>query len=97
MHIVRLVCCKIFIHRDCFLTWLEFESSCPYCSQPIVDIATIQRLPAIDQKKDFPRTPTMTPKHRGIGRKRDIQEMELDAAFGTPTPQHLADKMRTIS
>jgi hypothetical protein len=39
----------------------------------------------------------MMPKKRTIGRKRDIQEMELDVAFGTPTPKHLADSMRSIS
>jgi hypothetical protein len=39
----------------------------------------------------------MTPKHRGIGRKRDVQEMKLDDAFGAPTPLRLADQMRSIS
>jgi hypothetical protein len=39
----------------------------------------------------------MTPKQRGIGRKRDVQERELNNAFGSPTPQHLADKMSSIS
>jgi hypothetical protein len=39
----------------------------------------------------------LTPKQRGIGRKCDIQEMEIDDAFGSPTPQRLADKMRSIS
>jgi hypothetical protein len=47
--------------------------------------------------KDLPSTPTLTPKQRGIGRKRDIQEMEIDEAFGAPTLQRLADKMRGIS
>ena len=47
--------------------------------------------------KDLPRTPTMTPKQRGRGRKQSIQEMEFNDAFGSPTPQHLADKMRSIS
>jgi hypothetical protein len=37
------------------------------------------------------------PKKRTSGRKRDIQEMELDVAFGTPTPKRLADSMRSIS
>ena len=39
----------------------------------------------------------MMPKLRGIGRKHDVQEMELNVAFGTPTPQHLADSMHSIS
>jgi len=39
----------------------------------------------------------MTPQERGIGRKRDLQDMEVDDAFGSPTPQRLADKMRSIS
>ena len=97
MDILHLVCCKQFIHRDCLLTWLEFESSCPYCRRPIDDIASIQSHPVIDRTKDLSRTPTMTPKQRRIGRKRDVQEMELDDAFGSPTPQRLADKMRSIS
>jgi hypothetical protein len=39
----------------------------------------------------------VTPKQRQIGKKRDLQEMEIDAAFGSPTPQCLADKMRSVS
>ena len=95
--IVRLVCCKEFMHRYCLLTWLKFESSCLYCRRPIDDIASIQHYPVIDRMKDLPSTPTLTPKQRGIGRKRDIQEMELNEAFGAPTPQRLVDKMRSIS
>jgi hypothetical protein len=48
MDIVRLVCCKNYIHRECLLTWLEFESSCPYCRRPIDDIAKINCQPVID-------------------------------------------------
>ena len=54
MDIVRLVCCKEFMHRDCLQTWLGFESLCPYCRHPIKDIASIQLfnsiLPLIEQK-----------------------------------------------
>ncbi len=35
----------------------------------------------------------VTPKQRQIGKKRDVQEMEINDAFGSPTPQCLADKM----
>jgi hypothetical protein len=98
MDIVRLVCCcKEFMHRDCLQNWLGFESSCPYCSKPINDIASIQQYPAIDRTKDLPSTPTVTPKPREKGRKRDLQQMEIDDVFGSPTPQRLADKMRSIS
>jgi hypothetical protein len=85
MDIVRLVCCKELMHRDCLQTRLEFESSCPYCRRPIADIASIQHYPVIDQTKDLPSTPTMTPKQRGIGRKRDVQEIKLDDTH----PRHL--------
>jgi hypothetical protein len=97
MDIVCLVCCKEFMHRDCLQTWLGFESLCPYCRHhhPIKDIASIQQYPAIDPTKDLPSTPTLTPKERGI--KRDLQDMEIDDAFGSPTPWCLADKMRSIS
>ena len=98
MDIVRLVCCcKEFMHRDCLQNWLGFESSCPYCSKPINDIASIQQYPAIDRTKDLPSTPTVTPKPREKGRKRDLQQMEIDDVFGSPTPQRLADKMCSIS
>ena len=39
----------------------------------------------------------VTPKQRQIGKKRDLQEMEINAAFGSPTPQHLTNKMRSVS
>ena len=97
MDILRLTCCKTFIHRECILSWLEFESSCPYCCRPIENIASIQNQHAIDRTKDLPSTPMMTPQERGIGRKRDLQDMEVDDAFGSPTLQRLADKMRSIS
>ncbi len=95
--IVCLDCCKELMHQDCLQTWLEFESSCHYCHRPIANIAGIQQYPVIDRTKDLLSTPTMTPKQRGIGRKRDVQEIELDDAFGAPTPQRLADHMRRIS
>jgi hypothetical protein len=97
MDIVRLVCCKEFMHRDCLQNWLGFESLCPYCCHPIKDIASIQQYPAIDRTKDLLSTPTVTPQQREKGRKRDLQQMEIDDAFGSPTPQRLADKMRSIS
>jgi hypothetical protein len=98
MDIVRLVCCKEFIHQDCLQTWLGFESSCPYCRHPIKDIASIQQYPVIDRTKDLPSTlTTLTPKESGIVRKRNLQDMELDDAFGSLKPRRLADKMRSIS
>jgi hypothetical protein len=39
----------------------------------------------------------VTPKQRQIGKKRDVQEMEIDDAFGSPTPQHLTNEMRSVS
>ncbi len=39
----------------------------------------------------------VTPNQRQIGKKRDVQEMEINDAFGSPTPQRLVDKMRSIS
>ena len=80
MDILHLACCKTFIHRECLLSWLEFESSCPYCRRPIENIATIQNQPAIDRTKDLPSTPPMTSQQRGIGRKHDLQDMEVDDA-----------------
>ena len=97
MDILRLACCKAFIHRECVLSWLEFESSCPYCNSPIEHIASIQNQPAIDRTKGLPSTPPMTPQERRTGSKRDLQAIEVDDAFGSPTPQRLSDKMRTIS
>jgi len=38
-----------------------------------------------------------TPQQRGNKGKRDLQDMEVDNAFGSPTPQRLADRMRSIS
>ena len=64
MDILRLACCKAFIHRECLLSWLEFESSCPYCNSPIEHIASIQNQPAIDRTKGLPSTPPMTPQER---------------------------------
>jgi hypothetical protein len=42
-------------------------------------------------------SPTVTPKQREKGSKRDLQQMEIDDVFGSPTPLRLADKMRSIS
>jgi len=97
MDILRLVCCKALVHRECVLSWLEFETSCPYCNSPVDDIAIIQKQPAIDRTKGLPSTPPMTPQERRTGSKRDLQAIELDYALGSPTPVRLADKMRTIS
>jgi hypothetical protein len=97
MDIVRLVCCKQSIHQECLMIFLQFQSSCPYCCQPINNIASVGCYPAIDRTKDLPSSPMVTPKQRQIGKKRDVQEMEIDDAFGSPTPQRLVDKMRSVS
>ena len=79
------------------MTYLEFQSSCCYCRKPIDDINKVRCYPAIDRSKELPTTLTMTPKKRAPGQKRDIQQLEIDDVFGSPTPVHLADKMHTIS
>jgi hypothetical protein len=79
------------------MIFLQFQSSCPYCCRPITDIASVRCYPAIDQTKDLPSSPMVTPKQRQIRKKRDVQEMEIDDAFGSPTPQRLANKMCSVS
>ena len=98
MATLHLLCCERLIHRECLLIWLNFQSYCPLCNTPIEDIARIESQAPVDRTQDLPKTPMMTPKLRGTrGIKRDIQQMEIDAAFGSPTPIRLADKMRSIS
>jgi hypothetical protein len=95
MDIVPLVYCKQLIHRECLMIFLQFQSSCPYCCLPINGIASVICYPAIDRTKDLPSSPMVTPKQRQIRKKHDVKEMEINDAFGSPTPQRLADKMRS--
>jgi hypothetical protein len=97
MDIVCLVCCKQLIHQECLMIFFQFQSSCPSSCQPINDITSVRCYPAIDRSKDLPSSPMVTPKQRKIGKKRDVQEMEINDAFGSPTPQRLMDKMCSIS
>ncbi len=90
-------CCKQLVHRKCLLSWLEFESSCCYCSKPIADITKVLSYPTVDWSKELPRTPNLTPRKRSQGKLRDAQQMEIDAVYGSPPPMRPADQMRSIS
>ncbi len=78
-------CCKQLVHRKCLLSWLEFESLCCYCSKPIVDITKVLSYPTIDQSKELPKTPNLTPRKRSPGKLRDAQQMEFDVGIWITT------------
>jgi hypothetical protein len=53
--------------------------------------------PLIDQSKQLPLTPRITPRMRSPRQMRDAQQLEIDAVFGSPTPVRLTDKFPSIS
>ncbi len=89
-------CCKQLVHHECLLSWLEFESSCCYCSKPIADITKVLSYPTIDWCKELPKTPNLTPRKRSPGKLRDAQQMEINAVYGSPPHMRLADQVRSI-
>lgn len=96
MDIVSLKCCKQFIHRECLMTYLKFQSSCCYCPILIENINKICSYLAIDCSKHLHTAPKMTPNKISQQKKPNIQQFQIDDVFGLATPVHLADKMYTI-
>jgi hypothetical protein len=87
-------CCKQTIHRHCLVAHLSVNSQCPYCREPIEDIATVLELPTVNwsdilcEKMPATKRPTnsflMMLDRSNV--TRDLQSMMLDRM-----PLRLAD------
>ncbi len=100
MDILKMQCCKQTIHRHCLVAHLSVNSQCPYCREPIEDIATVLELPTVNrsdilcEKMPATKQPTnsfLTKLDRS-NVTRDLQSMMLDR-----TPLCLADTVRADS
>ncbi len=83
MQLVRLICCKKMIHRQCLLAYLGTNSQCCYCGCP-VDMAKLMEYETIHRSLPQSLTPVKTPKH-------NLQQMLMDKK----TPLRDADCVRS--
>ena len=101
MDIVAIHCCGSLWHRECVLSYREYFPMCPYCAKAFNDIEDIQNYEVIDRSQGViqSKSPMITSRTKGMlgGVKRNLQDMELDKAYGTPDYLRVADKERTIS
>ncbi len=93
MDIVRMQCCKQFIHRNCLLAYLRSNSQRCFCRHVIADIVTVMGYPIIDRSQPLPPTPAKSPSKMSPGKKCDLQQLQ----FEVTTPLCLADEMRSNS
>jgi hypothetical protein len=47
--LLQMQCCKQTIHCHCLVAHLSVNSQCPYCCEPIDDIATVLELPTVNR------------------------------------------------
>ncbi len=93
MDLLQMQCCKQTIHHLCLVAHLSVNSQCPYCHEPIEDIATVLELPTVNWSdilcEKMPAQQPTNPFLKMLDRSnvtRDLQSMMLDR-----TPLRQAD------
>jgi hypothetical protein len=97
--LLQMQCCKQTIHRHCLVAHLSVNSQCPYCCEPIEDIATVLELPTVNRSdilcEKMPAKRPTNPFLKMLDRSdvtRGLQSMMLDR-----TPLRQADTVRADS